>query len=730
MSSPYRIASPFLIRLAGVPFDVLEQFATTEASRAARALLNAESQLASLKPVVEQFITRRDNGLSPEAFHAWRDAIRKDEVPPAQEIPEPLHEYATSAAALTKARANLDKELESAVARARRSLFAKSAELLPAYLLFGSGNVHHLMDIPAPGAELPPRNSRARERERHLLLYLQRVAAKNDTFSEFGPSAWGRVVNDGPNLTFSAQPGIQRREAFPERWVALALAAAINADGGAPVRVPAMEPFAFAAIHRELRQGGENSERWLPVADRLQKLASDFAIQTAPAQREKILTQTKEELAQLGAKRETGGRALYAAVNPIVEECSRDCTFELREALLDEVVTQAQPWIDFWRDTYAFVAARVAANLRTLLEKAAPKDRVMPLPAFMQFCEAAKLPLTGPGLVAMPHIAFEEVKAAFRERLRPHADETEYELTADDCAVVRRSFAYPKFDEFTFPSADLQLAAESVEAVNRGEYSWIIGELHPAAAALHHCMFWSCPDKPAFSRALESMLDGKPVCHFGFFAADFTAHTTVRLFDVLPHNSVFVAPQRPNPGWRCVPPEEAEVFIDDAGDVGIRRGREYLGSFARNWVIPLGFHPFLFTIAPHTPRLRCGSVVVQRRAWSVSAEELGGGNFSGVSRDLVLAIERLRAAKDWPRFIYVRPAEAALRRAGAENRDKDTKPVFVDLESYFSLEIFHRWLTKAGELEVTEMLPAPDQLLWQERDGCRTFELRTLICPR
>jgi hypothetical protein len=90
----------------------------------------------------------------------------------------------------------------------------------------------------------------------------------------------------------------------------------------------------------------------------------------------------------------------------------------------------------------------------------------------------------------------------------------------------------------------------------------------------------------------------------------------------------------------------------------------------------------------------------------------------------------LRAANDWPRFVYIRPTEQALRRSGAEGRDKDTKPVFIDLESYLFLEIFHRWLSKAGELEITEMLPAPDDLWWQEADGRRTFELRTLIVPR
>jgi hypothetical protein len=250
---------------------------------------------------------------------------------------------------------------------------------------------------------------------------------------------------------------------------------------------------------------------------------------------------------------------------------------------------------------------------------------------------------------------------------------------------------------------------------------------------LYHALYWGCPDKPALSQALASTVFGLPNFHFGFFAADFTAHTTVRQFDALPDLTTFVAPQRAQPRWRRVAPAETEVFVDEtSGDVGLRRrgSKEYLGSFARAWLIPLGFHPFNFGLAPHTPRLRCGKVIVQRRAWTVTVEELAPGNYTGVSRDLVLAIEQLRAAHEWPRHVYIRPSEQALRRSGAEGRDKDTKPVFIDLESYLSLEIFHRWLTKAGELEITEMLPDPEHLCWREADGHRTFELRTLIVPR
>ena len=121
---------------------------------------------------------------------------------------------------------------------------------------------------------------------------------------------------------------------------------------------------------------------------------------------------------------------------------------------------------------------------------------------------------------------------------------------------------------------------------------------------------------------------------------------------------------------------------------------------------------------------------MQRRTWTVRAEDLAPGKYIGVSAGLVLAIEKLRAEKNLPRFVYIRPTEQALRRSGAEGRDKDTKPVFVDLESYLFLEIFHRWLMKAGEIEVTEMLPDPEHLFWKEADGRHSFELRTLIVPR
>jgi hypothetical protein len=500
------------------------------------------------------------------------------------------------------------------------------------------------------------------------------------------------------------------------------------------VEVPAMEPYAFDVLISDISRWREGSsrKRWLDLLQPIAALPQGFAQTSEAAPRGTIMDEARARLGQLGAVRETADRFLYSASNPICEECFRESGFAIGEDLINEVAVDGAPWIDLWRDCYAFVAGRVAAGLRGLLEKAPLHDEALPLPAFLRHCAISKMPLTGPGMVSLAHLAFQEVKHAFQEKFRERAGAAEYELTAEDCHFVRQNFDYAKFDEYTYPSADVQIAAKSIEAVAAGEYQWILAELHPPPALLHHGFYWSCPDKVALSDALSKTLFGRPNFHFGFFAADFTATTTVHLFDALAGSSNFVAPQRGNPKWPTVRPAETEVYIDQAsGDVCLRKidNQQHLGSFARAWLIPLGFHPFSFSLGETTPRLRCGKVIVQRRAWTVKQEELGAGDFTGISHDLVLAIERLRARIDLPRHIYIRPTEQALRRSGAEGRDKDTKPVYVDLESYLFLEIFHRWLTKAGELEVTEMLPDPDYLLWREADGRRTFELRTLIVP-
>ena len=798
----YRIAPIFLIRMAGVPFDTLEKLATTATSRVGREFVAAATDFSQTKASVERILASRQHDLSKEQFQAWRKAIRSGVMPAAADPPSSAFVACwQSAARFALAEAALQETLEQELESARKMLMAAARKNLPSYLVFAAGNVRDLL-AGQENVPLPPRKKSLRARERHLLLYLQRICGKNDTLSEFGPHGWGTIDPGTEAVTFSPQPGIARRETFLERWTAHGAAAAINGDpetaaeraprlhpngrlepdrfiftetgetlaldpatsallarcdGTTPahslgassetlvrlakqnlilwaLEVPALEPNAFDILLADISRwrDGAARRRWLDELQPLADLPKKFAGTAEPLARLNIVDEATERLKKLGAHK-AATRFLYSATNPIGEECFRECHFSISEDLINEVAIDAAPWIDLWRDNYAFVASRVAAGLRALLDQAPRQKGALPLPAFLRHCAHLQMPLTGPGMIAFAHNAFKEVKIAFAENLGEHAGKAEYELSQADCHLVRREFEYEKFDEYTYPSADLQLGAESAGAVARGQYQWVLAELHPPVALLHHGFFWSCPDPAALAAALARTVNGQPNFHFGFFAGDFTATTSVRIFDGLPDCTTFVAAQRGNPQWRIIPPAAIEVFLDEqTGDVRLRTcaTHEDLGSFARGWTIPLGFHPFSFSLGKHTPRLRCGKIVVQRETWTVAEEELGEGDFTGISRDLVGAIERLRAARQLPRHVYIRPSEQALRRSGAEGRDKDTKPVYIDFESYLFLEIFHRWLTKAGELELTEMLPTPDQLLWQEPDGRRTFELRTQIIPR
>ena len=800
MPQQYQIASVFLIRAAGVPFEVLERLSTTGLTLSARNFVGAEAIFKETQLAVKKILTSRQHNLSKGQYRGWRvisqlqnSSAEISRVPVSssgcfKSLWEEVSRYFFAASDLEEI---LGKESKAA----RTKLLENGSQYLPGYLVFAANDARLLLKLNAQHAS---RNKTQRARERHLLLYLQRISAKNDTLSEFGPASWGRI-DPKSILQIKPEPGIKRREVFLERWTAHGVAAAVNADrealaeiaprlnpdgrlenlefvhadngertpldletstllklidGKRPafslavefeklealvsqkilrwqLEVPALEAHAFDQLLDDISAWRDNDvrKRWLKQLQPIRQLAETFAQTREPTARVVLVKEVEERLEELGAHK-TANRFLYSATNPIAEECVRQSNFVINESLIHEVTTDAAPWIDLWRDNYAFVASRVAAGLRQVFEQAPIRNGALPLPEFLRCCRDANLPLEGAGMVALAHLAFREVRAAFAEKLRDRTHLQLLQLTAEDCHVVRREFSYPKFDECTYPSADLQLAASSVDAVQQGDYQWVLAELHPPIALLHHGFYWSCPDKAALSAAIEQTLFGKPYLYYGYFAADFTATTSVHL-DAFPKSTKFVAPERSVGEFESVRPADAEVFVDQSGDVGVRvQGtHKYLGSFARGWVIPLGFHPFYFSLGEHSPRLYCGKVVVQRESWTVTREELGSGDFTGLSRDLVIAIEKLRAARNLPRHVFIRPTEQALRRSGVEGRDKDTKPVYIDFESYLFLEIFHRWITKAGELEITEMLPRPDQLLWCEADGHHTFELRTQIIP-
>src|ERR1700730_9442777 len=228
--------------MAGSPFATLCRLGTPQTTAAARELVAVQKHLAKAKAAAEELLARRDNGLSAEEFHDLRSAIRANNPPKLGASRHPgLVAYASAAKEFAATVARTEKLLAAELSNARTVLLETARAVLPRYLVFGMGGAAELLaeSIGDQTSALPTRNKRARERERHLLLYLQRIAAKNDTFSEFGPAGWGKIDNAPSGVKIAIQPGIAAREAFLERWTAHTAAAAINAD---PEILPELSP--------------------------------------------------------------------------------------------------------------------------------------------------------------------------------------------------------------------------------------------------------------------------------------------------------------------------------------------------------------------------------------------------------------------------------------------------------------------------------------------------------
>ncbi|GHD86855.1 lantibiotic dehydratase [Streptomyces naganishii] len=125
----------------------------------------------------------------------------------------------------------------------------------------------------------------------------------------------------------------------------------------------------------------------------------------------------------------------------------------------------------------------------------------------------------------------------------------------------------------------------------------------------------------------------------------------------------------------------------------------------------------------HIPRIRCGRVVLQRETWRVPAARLRGaaafdgptGHTGGEEAAEFVAACRLRSELGLPRHVFVKvPSEP--------------KPIYVDWHAPLLVRQLCRLTArKDGTLEISEMLPTPDQR-WLSVNGHRyTSELRCAV---
>ncbi|MBA3503734.1 MAG: hypothetical protein H0T65_25455, partial [Deltaproteobacteria bacterium] len=241
MIDRYAIGPIFAVRAAGVPFEVLERLGTPDVSEAARhvnaltdaietaaegALARVASELASdpkVRSKVAQKLSRRlalPNGLA--STHPW------------------LAPYQEARAAHAAAQAELEAMIEREYLAQLGVVAREAGRVLPDFVLLESAPLlHEVRELERHAGTRTA--SQDRRRHRTLAMYLQRVCAKNDAFSRFGPTLWG-TVEPGDGLVLHRREGIARRVEL-ETWVVAQLVKVIDADPDVrPELAPRLHP--------------------------------------------------------------------------------------------------------------------------------------------------------------------------------------------------------------------------------------------------------------------------------------------------------------------------------------------------------------------------------------------------------------------------------------------------------------------------------------------------------
>jgi Lantibiotic dehydratase, N terminus len=267
-----------------------------------------------------------------------------------------------------------------------------------------------------------------------------------------------------------------------------------------------------------------------------------------------------------------------------------------------------------------------------------------------------------------------------------------------------------------YHSPDVLIDAPSVEAIRRGDYQLVLGEMHLAANPLMTSFFGEQPP------SIEELS--------GYFERDLpeprlvpvppkdwpTLTTRSPLVLALPKDFLLaVFPDACGiPKAQAVSIGELVVEENESGlIVRTRDGRlqfDIIEAFA-NILAPLVLNCFkVLPPYPHTPRVTVDCLVIHREAWGFAPAEMPFA-YQKTEADRFVAARRWARAHGMPRYAFVKaPVEI--------------KPFYVDFDSPIYVEIFAKAVRRTGEanlpeplITVTEMLPEHRALWLQDAEG-------------
>jgi Lantibiotic dehydratase, N terminus len=420
---------------------------------------------------------------------------------------------------------------------------------------------------------------------------------------------------------------------------------------------------------------------------------------------------------------------MYAGRKTYWEETTRDLTITFGSAILEAIAQPLAVLLQVARWLSDAMAAAYSAALREIYCDLSAEIRSREVPLGQIWFLAQSL-FYGSSKRPADQVAADLAHrwSSLFQMDNKRLNRQELQVSSVDLLpAARRIFPAecPAWPEARIHSPDLQICAESTEALNRGDFTVVLGELHAAWPSNSTAVFVAGhPDPAALTAALTADLGQGRI--YPLLPVDWPRYTPRLAFALEDAHDVRLGVM-PAPG---ADPEKllpvSTLSVAEVGEFLIAMSRD-----GRSWPLPAIFARLLSEVtvetfklvgtAPHTPRIMIDRMVVSRETWRTTVSESGLTRVAN-SADGFLAARRWRLALGLPERVFIKVKT-------------EVKPTYVDFSGPLYVASFLHMLraamAKGGEdVEVcaTEMIPTPDQAWLPDAAGRRYLsELRLQV---
>ncbi len=428
------------------------------------------------------------------------------------------------------------------------------------------------------------------------------------------------------------------------------------------------------------------------------------------------MDRTFVELTRQDSTRNSG--ETYAGRTLLGEDCVRDVEVEIGPAVLERLAGPLELVLLGARWYTHEIASRYRAAIRQEYEALrgdgpAAIDYArfhLRLPAL--FPARPEAGATDGSIVAR---VADELRRRWRELLGVTGDERRLERRAAELRPqVAQAFAAPGpgWPAARHHSPDVLLAAADAEAVQRGEFLAVLGELHAGMSSLLIPAVPNSqrdPDAPFLLRDRDLGVAGiAPVWSRRRSRLDYYSRSRGD-YDLESSSALSWRP-------RAQVLALSELVMEELDGALVVRTRDRRVSFdviafLEHHLLAASFSQLSLLGGDHVPRVTVDGVVLTRERWTVPAAQLAFAREEDTTARFVAARAWARAA-GLPRRLFLKVPE-------------ETKPLFLDLESPTFVDLAAKMVRKASEISLSEMLPDLEGLWLTDAQGKRyTSELR------